>query len=459
MRIFSFLADAVGTVVTPAFLLFASLGILSSAGVKRVFDLRPLLGCGKRSGNGASPLSALSLALAGTLGVGNITGVASALMAGGPGAVVWMWIGAVAAIPLKYAEVLLAVRYRERVGDGWRGGAMYTIRNGFGGGTAARKAGAVFAVLCAANALVTGNLIQSNAAVSLLPGDRRILWGIALSLSVALSVCFGTKRIERAAARLMPPLTAFFLLVSLAAVLPHTDLIPGILKDTVRSAFSLRAVGAGTMGFTVREAVRFGVMRGIFSNEAGCGTSPTAHASADTDSAEQQAALGVAEVIFDTLILCTVTALVLLTADRVAGGFPWGLGTDPAPAALEGFRVLSGRFAAEGIRLSTVLFAYASVVAQIYYGIGAVRYLTESKKAEGAFLALSVLMPVCGAAVSPGPMWTVADLLLGSMTILNCSVLLLLRGKLRPAPVRNPPNSDSKASSGPRPLWKYGTRP
>lgn len=433
MTFFSFLGSAVGTVLTPVFLLAASFGILSAAGAKTVFDLRPLFQKGDRCGSGTSPATALSLALAGTLGVGNITGVSSALMAGGPGAVFWMWIGAVAAIPVKYAEVLLAVRYRERNRDGWRGGAMYTIRNGFGCTAAARKAGAVFSVLCAANALVTGNLIQSNAAVSLLPRDGRLLWGGLIALIVALSVCFGTRRIEKLTARLMPPLAAFFITVSLAAVLPHIRLIPGIVSDIVRSAFSLRAVHAGAMGFTIREAVRFGVMRGIFSNEAGCGTSPTAHASADTDSEKRQAALGVVEVVFDTLILCTLTALVLLTADRVGGGFPWGVDTDPAPAALDGFRLLAGKAASEGIRLSTVLFAYASVIAQIYYGIAAVRYLTDSKKAEGLFLALSVLMPVCGAAVSPGLMWLIADLLLGSMTILNCSVLLLLRGKLRPS--------------------------
>ena len=436
--ILSFLSSLVGTVLTPFMLFTASAGIAVSAGVRTVFDLRPLFRKKEKTRDGTSPLSALSLALAGTLGAGNITGVASALMAGGPGAVFWMWIGALVAVPVKYAEVRLAVRYREIRADGRRGGSMYVIRDGFGGTARAARVASVFAVLCAANALVTGNLIQSNAAVSLLPEKHRLLWGALLSVVVALSVCFGTKRIERAASRLMPPLTAFYMIVCLAAILPHLCLLPGILSAVFRAAVSPRAFGGGMLGFSVREALRFGVMRGIFSNEAGCGTSPSAHAAADTDSEHDQALLGVCEVIFDTLILCTLTALVMLTADGEGGFFPWHGTGDAAPAAMEAFRLLCGPVLSGGVRIATVLFAYASIIAQIYYGLTAVDFLSRKKTAGRLFLALSVLMPLGGAVIAPGPMWMIADLLLGSMTVLNCSALLLLRGTLRPSPRRSP---------------------
>ena len=456
--ILSFFSALVGGVLTPAMLFSASAGILVSAGVRRIFDLRPLFRRRERRKTGTSPLAALSLALAGTLGVGNITGVASAMMAGGPGAVFWMWIGALAAVPVKYAEVLLAVRYRERTPDGWRGGAMYVIRDGFGGTKAAGCLASLFAVLCAANALVTGNLIQSNAAVSLLPHDHRMLWGLLLSLLVGLSVCFGTRRIERVAARLMPALTAFYIAVCLLAVVPRASMLPGMLSVIIRSAFSIRALGGGMLGFSMREALRFGVMRGIFSNEAGCGTSPTAHAAADTDSEHHQALLGVCEVIFDTLILCTLSALVLLTADGGGGIIPWHGSGDAAPVVMDAFRLLCGSRLTEGVRIATVLFAYASIIAQIYYGLTAVGFLSEKKTAGRLFLGLSVLTPLFGAAVSPGVMWLAADLLLGSMTVLNCAVLLLLRGSLRPSSARSP-CSPPAACSAPPARRRDGTRP
>ena len=458
MVMLSFFSALVGTVLTPAMLFAASAGILATAGIRQIFDLRPLFRGKEQRKAGTSPFTALSLALAGTLGVGNITGVASAMTAGGPGAVFWMWIGALAAVPVKYAEVRLAVRYRERTSEGWRGGAMYVIRDGFGGTRAACWLAALFAVLCAANALVTGNLIQSNAAVSLLPQDRRMLWGLLLSVLVALSVCFGTRHIERVAARLMPALTAFYITVCFLAILPRAAMLPGILSTIVRAAFSVRAFGGGMLGFSMREALRFGIMRGIFSNEAGCGTSPTAHAAADTDSEHNQALLGVCEVIFDTLILCTLSALVLLTADGVGGVIPWhGLG-DAAPVVMDAFRLLCGSRLSAGVRIATVLFAYASIIAQIYYGLTAVGFLSEKKTAGRLFLALSVLMPLFGAAVSPGVMWLAADLLLGSMTVLNCAVLLLLRGNLRPFPPRSPYSRPAACSARPA-RRRDGTRP
>ncbi len=438
MSLLAALASLFGTVLTPAALFLCSAGIVSRTGIGKILDMKPLFLREKGRKNRQSPLSALSLALAGTLGVGNITGVASALTAGGPGAVFWMWAGAAAVIPVKYAEVRLAVRYRIRSGEGWTGGAMYTIRDGLGGAAETdrgrRFAGALasfFAVLCALNALVTGNLVQANAAVSLFGGNRMIS-GVVLSLLVALSAAFGTRRIEKLAARMMPPLTLFYIGAALFAILPRARLLPSLIGEIFSSAFSTRAVMGGAVGFTAREAMRYGVMRGIFSNEAGCGTSPTAHASADTDSEEKQAALGVVEVVFDTMILCTLTAFVLLTADAEGGILPWGETGDAAPAAMAAFGALAGEAVSFAVRISTALFAFASIVAQIYYGLTAVRFLSEKKGARGCFLALSVFTPILGAAVSPGLMWTAADLLLGLMTAVNCAVLLRLRGTLRP---------------------------
>ena len=431
------LSSFLGGVLTPLALLFCSAGVLSVLGPKRVF--LPFRSSGEKSGTEAaagsrtSPFAALTVALAGTLGVGNITGVASALFVGGPGAIFWMWVGALAVIPVKYAEVWLAVRYRRRGRNGYYGGSMYVIRDGLGAklpGRAGIVLGGFFALLCALNALVTGCLVQANAAVSALgppePRDR-FAAGTALSLLVLGSVLFGTKKIERITSAVIPSLSVLYIAACLAAILPRLGLMPGVLRLIVTSAFSPRAAGGAALGFSAREALRFGVMRGIFSNEAGCGTSPTAHASADTPSASRQASLGTAEVVFDTLILCSLTAFVLLLADAEAGLLPRHVEADAAPVVFEAFRILAGKAFSFLVRLSVPLFAYSSVIAQFYYGSVAVGYLTKSRAARPAFAVLTALFSLLGAAAAPGAMWTAADLLLGLMTVFNCSVLFVLR--------------------------------
>ncbi|MBQ5355123.1 MAG: alanine:cation symporter family protein, partial [Clostridia bacterium] len=237
MSFLAALASLFGTVLTPAALFLCSAGIVSRTEIGKILDMKPLFLREKGRRNRQSPLSALSLALAGTLGVGNITGVASALTAGGPGAVFWMWAGAAAVIPVKYAEVRLALRYRIRSGEGWTGGAMYTIRDGLGGAVKTDRGrrfvyalASFFAVLCALNALVTGNLVQANAAVSLFGGNRLIA-GAVLSLLVALSAAFGTRRIEKLAARMMPPLTLFYIGAALFAILPRARLLPSLIGE------------------------------------------------------------------------------------------------------------------------------------------------------------------------------------------------------------------------------------
>lgn len=437
MRIFEILSDFLGSFLTPFFLLAAALFLFPKIRPARLLKPRSFLHtlCDFPENAQNTPFTALSMALAGTLGVGNITGVASALVSGGPGAVFWMWAGAIFSIIIKYAEVYLAVKYRRHDGQ-WYGGAMYYIRDGLPSSSKIPYSvtailGGVFAVLCCLNSLITGNIVQSNAAACVMPAEYRLTCGCILGILVLLSLFYGSRKIEKITAKLMPPLTAVYMIIAVTILIGNASLLPEVIGDIVRSAFAPRAVLGGTVGFTVREGVRFGVMRGIFSNEAGCGTSPTAHAASDTKSPHHQACCGVVEVVFDTLILCTMTALVLLIADRRYGILPWKSDADTAAVTLDAFRTLTGDAVYWILMIAVVLFAYGTIIAQIYYGTVAIGYLTRKKVPMLVYYALSAVCTVAGSVIASPVMWTLADIIIGIMTVINCAVLILLRRQCR----------------------------
>lgn len=436
MRILGILSDFLGSLLTPLVLLAAALFLFPKIRPTRLLRPKSFVHalCDLPENAESTPFSALSMALAGTLGVGNITGVASALVSGGPGAVFWMWTGAVVSIVVKYAEVYLAVKYRRHIGRQRYGGAMYYIRDGLSKWlpySVTAALGSVFAVLCCMNSLITGNIVQSNAAACVMPEGYRLACGIVLGVLVFASLLYGSRKIEKITAKLMPPLTAVYMLIAVTILICNCSLLPEVLGEIFRSAFAPRAVFGGTVGFTVREGLRFGVMRGIFSNEAGCGTSPTAHAVSDTKSPHHQACCGVLEVVFDTLILCTMTALVLLIADRRYAVIPWKTAVDTAPVTLDAFRALTGDAVYYILIAAVVLFAYGTIIAQIYYGTVAIGYITKKKLPLLLYYCISAVCTVVGAVISSPVMWTLADVIIGIMTVMNCSVLILLRRQCR----------------------------
>ncbi len=438
MKILEILSEGLGGLLTPAVLLLSALRLLPHLPMRRLLCPKTFLRtlCDLPEDAETTPFASLSMALAGTLGVGNITGVASALISGGAGAVFWMWAGAVVSIVVKYAEVALAVKYRRTDKNGHTGGAMYYIRDGLSGTghlsfPAAASLGSVFAALCCVNSLVTGNIVQSNAAACIFPERLRLTCGIILAVLIILSLLYGRHRIEKITAKLMPPLTAVCMLISVTILVCNASLLPEVFADIFRSAFAPRAVFGGTVGFTVKEGIRFGIMRGIFSNEAGCGTSPTAHAAADTKSPHHQACFGVVEVVFDTLILCTLTALVLLIADKRFALLPWKTAADTSAVTLDAFRALAGDTVYGIMTAAVVLFAYGTILAQIYYGTAAIGYITKKKLPLLLYCAASAGCTVAGAVISSPLMWTLADVVIGLMTVINCVVLIFLRRKLR----------------------------
>ena len=391
---------------------------------------------------GSSPVAALTMALAGTLGVGNIAGVATAIVAGGPGAVLWMILGALAAMSVKYAEVFLAVRWRRcRRENGktiYYGGAMYYMRDALSssartkhGRRIAALIGGAFAILCTANALLTGNIIQVRAAVSCVPIPP-ILFGILFAALAVIASYGGTKQVSTLSMYLIPALSILYVGLSLLILVANLDKIPDVLRLIWEDAWAIRPAAGGIAGFGISRAVRFGITRGIFSNEAGCGTSPTAHASADTPSPHHQGCLGIFEVFADTVLLCTLTAIVILL-------YRGGTGLDGIELSLGAYSGLCesiggpwlASLAGWIMRIAIVLFAFATVVCQSCYGMEALRYFLPGRMARRIYLTLSAGAILIGSVISPGVMWQIGDLVISLMTCLNVACLLWIGGRKR----------------------------
>ncbi len=386
---------------------------------------------------GTSPFAALTTALAGTLGVGNIAGVATAITAGGAGAVFWMLIGALAAMGVKYAEVYLAVHWRRTRAEGNKiacyGGAMYYIRDGLGRADslilrrAAPFLGGGFALLCGINALLTGNIVQVRAAVSCteLPP---ILFGVFFAAAALILSGWGMRRVAAASSVMIPALAAAYILLCSVIIFAGRAEIPRILGEIWAGAWDFRPAAGGILGFGVSRAVRYGITRGIFSNEAGCGTSPTAHAAAHTRSPHHQGCFGIFEVFADTVLLCTMTALVILLYGDSEGldGIPLSLEAFSQQAAAIGGTWM-GAAAGWLLRGSIILFAFATVVCQSCYGLEAVRYFTPRGSAVSAYRIVSAAAVVVGAVIPVGLMWALADAVVCVMTVVNVICVLMLR--------------------------------
>ena len=363
---------------------------------------------------GFSPFRSLTLALAGTLGVGNMAGVATAITAGGAGALFWMWISALCAMSIKYFEVKLAIETRERTSLGWRGGAMYYIRSIFGG-RAGRILASVFALMCAANSLLTGTVVQVNSACAAFESVHPLCIGIPMGMLALWLTAGGGKRASGATVVLIPILSAVYMILSLAIIFNNIERLPAIMGEIIRGAFSLSSVGGGVGGFAITRAVRFGVTRGLFSNEAGCGTSPAAHAMAETKSAHHSGCFGIFEVFADTIVLCTVTGLVILMSDMPA--------LDGIPLTLYAFRTLAGDWAADIIAVSILLFALSTVVSQGTYALVSLEYLGRIGAKKGYYL-LILAASIWGSIMSPSFMWQMADLIISVMTLINIAALM-----------------------------------
>ena len=377
---------------------------------------------------GKNSFRALMLALAGTLGVGNIVGVSAAIAMGGFGAVFWLWVSASFAMILKYAEVVLAMRHR-RFDEGGRpyGGAPYYIRDIFAS-AGLRKAGAalggVFALLCALNAITMGGMIQASAAAEAaeeMLGISPMTVGGVLAFIAFFVIRKGSEGAMRVTGVLVPLMTVGYFVLSAAVLILCADAIPSAFAKIFAGAFTPEAGVGGIGGFLFSRSVRFGTMRGLISNEAGCGTAPTAHATSDEKSPARQGLLGILEVFVDTHILCTLTALVVIVSwgDAVArsGSF--------MKMTLAAYSAVLGRGAEIFMAIAITLFGFATILCWGHYGKESIRYLSSKKWAEKSFLLCYTASVILGACATAELIWGLADFAIGAMTIVNGIVLLL----------------------------------
>ena len=380
---------------------------------------------------------AVCTALAATVGTGNIAGVAGAIALGGPGAVFWMWISALLGMGTKFAEVTLAVHYREVNAAGeYVGGPMYYIKNGLG-----KKwhwMASVYAGLGALTVLGTGNATQVNTIVASInsaltsngiideaqTGTVALIIGIVCAIIVAIVLLGGVKRIGSVTEKLVPFMAVIFIVLALGVVIINANTIPAVFKSIFAGAFNPQAFTGGVVGsFFI--TMRRGISRGIFSNEAGIGTGSMAHACADTDQPVKQGMFGIFEVFADTIVICTLTALVVLCGNE---SITYGAAAG-AELTIAGFAASYGNWVTIFTAIAMVCFAFSTILGWGLYGARCFEYVTSTKLVKPFFVVYS-LVCILGATVDLGLIWGISDTCNGLMAIPNLIALFLLSGTL-----------------------------
>ncbi len=411
------------------FIQFRKFGYTFKVTLGRIFHKK------EASDGSITPFQAVCTALAATVGTGNIAGVAGAIAIGGPGAVFWMWISALLGMCTKFSEVTLAVHFREknRQGD-WTGGPMYYIKNGLG--PKRRWMAVLFALLGVLTVFGTGNATQVNTITSAINtallnyhvidassvSVSSLIIGIIIAVLVALILLGGIKRIGRVAEMLVPFMALLYIILALGVIFLNIDRVPGVFASIIEGAFSPASVTGGVVG-SFFLSMQKGVARGIFSNEAGLGTGSIAHATADTDHPVKQGFFGIFEVFADTIVICTMTALVILCS-----GVSVSYGTDAgAELTINGFITTYGSWVSIFTAVALCCFAFSTILGWGLYGTRCIEFLFGSW-INKPFMVVYSLVAVIGATADLGLLWSVAETFNGLMSIPNLIALFLLSG-------------------------------
>lgn len=368
-----------------------------------------------------SPFNALMTSLAATIGTGNIAGVATAIFLGGPGAIFWMWITALVGMATKYAEAVLAVNYREvDVNGAYVGGPMYYIKNGLG--EKWKWLAVAFSIFGAIAAFGIGNTIQANSVAEALNAVFEIpawLTGTVMALIVYAVLVGGIKRIGHVASKLVPLMSILYVGCAAVIIIQYIDAVPAALALIVNDAFTGTAAAGGFAGAGVMAAIRFGVARGVFSNEAGLGTAPIAHAAARTSNPVQQGKIAMLGTFIDTIIVCSMTALVIiLTGSWTSGETGAALSSYAFQAGMPGI----GQYI---VSIGLAVFALTTLLGWSYYGERCAEFLFGVRVIQYYRIAWVIAIPL-GAVMSLDLLWLIADILNGLMAIPNLIALLLL---------------------------------
>lgn len=385
-----------------------------------------------------SPFQAVCTALAGTVGTGNIAGVAGAIALGGPGAIFWMWCSAFLGMCTKFSEVTLAIHFREKNANGeYVGGPMYYIKNGLS------KKWHFLAVLYALFGVLTvfgtGNATQVNTIVSsihsalhnlhIIDGtvDERanLIFGIFIAAFVAMVLLGGIQRIGQVSEKLVPFMAALYVILAIGVVILHISRVPAVFAMIFKSAFTPQAATGGIIG-SMFLSMKKGVSRGIFSNEAGLGTGSIAHACADTNNAVHQGMFGIFEVFMDTIVICTLTGLViLLGAPNIVYGQAAG-----AELTNSGFTATYGGWVSIFTAVAMCCFAFSTIIGWGLYGSRCIEFLGGEKLVRPFLVAYS-FVSIIGATINLGLLWDIADTFNGLMAIPNLIALLILSGQVK----------------------------
>ncbi len=418
--------------------------LLGGRPLKRLFPAFAELWAGRKKGGEGeiTPWQALSTALSGQVGTGNLAGVATAITLGGPGAIFWMWVTAIFGMALAYAESSLAVRYREKQDDGsYRGGPMYYIKNGLGKNW--KWLAVFFCVGTICSALVTGGSLQANsvaqsaieASTSLGVDLPRWVVGAVLAFLVFVVIVGGIKSIGVVAGRIVPFMAAAYILIALIILITHASEIPGAFALIFTQAFGFQEAAGGFAGYVIMAAIRAGVARGLFSNEAGQGSAPIAHAAAQTSNPVKQGEIAMLGVFIDTMIICTMTALVILTVsgayanlDGTFAEFAWQSDALQA-SAITTAAFAEGIYAGGWIILAAQgLFAFTTIIGWSYYAETSATYIVGSWAAR-PFRFMWVGVAFLGTlVVNVDGLWRFGDVANSMMLFPNVIAILFLAG-------------------------------
>lgn len=385
-----------------------------------------------------SPFSALMTALAGTIGTGNIVGVATAMITGGPGALVWMWIAAAFGISTKYAECALAIKYRETNSKGEMcGGPMYTIKNAFKHKKIALILAGAFAVFTVLASFGIGNMSQANSISSSLTQTFSIpswITGIVLAVLTGIIIFGGIKSISKVSSVLVPVMAVFYIISGLVVIIANYKNTPAGLGTIWSMAFGGKAVAgglAGTLTVSVMQSIRYGVSRGVFSNEAGLGSAAITASSVTTDSHVNQGYINMCGTFIDTIVVCSITGLVIASSGLLGSTDANGVLLDGADLTLACFESVLGKPGAVVVSIGILLFAWSTILGWEYQGEKALEYLFKNRAICYIYRIVFAVMVFFGSVAALDVAWSFSDIANGLMAVPNLISLIVLSGFLR----------------------------
>lgn len=367
-----------------------------------------------------TPFQALTTALAGTIGTGNIVGTATAIAIGGPGSLFWIVFSSFFGMMTKYAEILLSIKYRKMKTDGtYLGGPMYYIQDGL----KSKWLAILFSIFGLLASFGIGNIAQINSISTSMYNSMQInplYTGIIIAILVSFVIIGDAKRIAKTTEKIVPFMACFYIIITIIVLITNNQKILSSILLVFRSAFSETAAIGGFVGSSLILTIKNGISKGVFTNEAGLGSSPIAHAMADTDHPVSQAMWGIFEVFVDTIVICSCTGLAIISSDK------WSSGLLGADLAISAFSVGLGNFAPYAISFSILFFAFSTLLGWSFYGEKCLEYIVKTNKFNFIYKLLFVCIIVIGATTDLKLVWDISDTLNGFMAIPNLIAVLSL---------------------------------